>query len=171
VIVLGVHAAGTTWIAVLGALTFFLTIVELVVEWRRRAWSHADAARRLAVLKSQFRRATVQANGVESDGTDLDAAYDDTMAAIVEIPNRDFVPLKARHRRKVALSRLIDQHPGAPRLYLACLVRLDGVRGSTRPPSGVLEPAPPEAGGSVAEGSIAERELPPEDERGTAEHP
>jgi hypothetical protein len=133
------------WLAILAGLIFFLSIVELVVDWRGRVWAHGDAARRLAELKGQFRRAEVSSEGVETNGVDLDEAYDQAMAAIVEIPNSLFNRLKAKHRRKIAVSKFLDDSPGTPLLLLRWRIFRAGV--THRPPTttsaGVLEESPP----------------------------
>lgn len=133
------------WLAVLAGMVFFLSIVELLVDWRGQAWAHGDATHRLAELKGQFRRAQVGAELVETEGVDLDEAYDATMAAVVEIPNSSFNRLKAKHRRKVAVSKLLDETPGAPIPLLRWRVFRAGVT-DRRPASrgvGVLEESPP----------------------------
>jgi hypothetical protein len=133
------------WLAILAGLIFFLSIIELVIDWRGRVWAHGDAARRLAELKGQFRRAEISSEGVETNGVDLDEAYDQAMAAIVEIPNSLFNRLKAKHRRKVAVSKLLDESPGAPLLLLRWRVFRAGVarRSPTAKSAGVLEESPP----------------------------
>lgn len=133
------------WLAILAGLIFFLSIVELVVDWRGRVWAHGNAAHRLAELKGQFRRAEVSSKNVQTNGVDLDEAYDQAMAAIVEIPNSVFNRLKAKHRRKIAVSKLLDESPGAPLLLLRWRVFRAGT--TRRPPpaksAGILEESPP----------------------------
>jgi hypothetical protein len=133
------------WLALLSGVIFFLSIVELVLDWRGRAWSHGDAARRLGILKGEFRRAVVTDEKVETDGVDLDVEYDQTTAAIVEIPNSVFNRLKAKHRRKIEISKLLDESPGAPLLLLRWRVFRAGIR-NPKPPTpqpAVLEESPP----------------------------
>jgi hypothetical protein len=145
VTVLGVTAEGTVWLGVLAGCVFFLSITELVVDWRRRAWQHDSAARQLGELKGRFRRAHVDGDTVDTYGIDLEREYNQTMSVLVEIPNKLFNRLKARHRRKVAVSQLLGERPGAPVFYLRWLVLREGVN---PPParSGreeVLEESPP----------------------------
>lgn len=138
------------WLAVVAGMIFFLSIVELLVDWRGQAWAHGDATHRLAELKGQFRRAQVGAERVDTDGVDLGEAYDATMSALVEIPNSSFNRLKAKHRRKVAVSKLLDETPGAPVLLLRWRVFRAGLA-NRRPASrggGVLEESPPGKQGS-----------------------
>ncbi len=119
-----------TSVGILTAAIFFLALAQLVLNWQRLAWAHEDASRRLRDLKAKLR--TVKVAGVTSvsdtEALDLRAIYDQTMADVVEIPEDEFLPLKAKHHRKVAVSRLIDKHPGAPLPYLRLLAMVRGLR-------------------------------------------
>lgn len=145
VVIVGVSLGSTEWLACLSGIVFFLSIAELVLDWRGRAWAHGDAADRLGRLKGEFRRARVTESKIETDGVDLDVEYDQATAAIVEIPNSVFNRLKAKHRRKIEISKLLDQSPGAPLLLLRWRVFRAGVqnsRSSESAPS-ALEETPP----------------------------
>jgi hypothetical protein len=119
------------WVGVLTCVIFLLSIVELVVEWRRRAWAHGEAARHLADLKAGFRHATIEGELVHCD-MDLLAAYDHTMDALVAlrtlIPEAKFNRLKARHLRKVAVSRRISEQPERPIIMHRIDLLIDGLR-------------------------------------------
>jgi hypothetical protein len=143
--ILGISLQTKVWLAILAGLIFFLSIVELVVDWRGRAWGHRHAIARLGALKAQFRRAEVDDGVVDGKGVDLDAAYDEAMAGIVEIPNAAFNRLKAQHRRKVAVSQLLEDYPGSPVIYLRWRVLREDMERMRIPASGqgVLEESPP----------------------------
>jgi hypothetical protein len=115
------------WVGLLTSLIFFLAILELLVDWRRRAWAHDEATQRLSDLKATFRRARREGDVVRSD-VDLVDTYDHTMDALgalrVRIPDSQFNRLKARHWRKVEISRRTSARP--QRLLL--LHRLDVLR-------------------------------------------
>jgi hypothetical protein len=128
VVILGIDLGSTEWLAALSGVIFFLSIAELVLDWRGRAWAHGDAADRLGRLKGEFRRAKVSEHSVETDGVDLNFEYDQTTAAIVEIPNSVFNRLKAKHRRKIEISKLLDESPGAPILLLRWRILVAGVK-------------------------------------------
>jgi hypothetical protein len=38
------------------------------------------------------------------------------------------LPMKVKHRRKVAVSKLIDTHSGAPLWYLRCVAMVNGLK-------------------------------------------
>lgn len=131
------------WVGLLTCVIFFLSIVDLLVEWPRRAWGHDEAARRLANLKAQYRHARAERDLVHSD-LDLIVEYDHTMDALdalrVTIPEAKFNRLKARHWRKVELSKRISARPQRPLL----LHRLDILReGLGAPPAASGPPVPP----------------------------
>lgn len=115
------------WVGLLTGVIFFLSIVDLRVEWRRRAWAHEEAAGRLADLKALFRHARHEDDVVHSD-VDLLAEYDHTMDALgalrVPIPEAKFNRLKARHLRKVEISKRTTARPER----LQVLHRLDLLR-------------------------------------------
>jgi hypothetical protein len=118
--------------AILGVLTatiFFLTLAETIVGWRRRAWSHEHAVHALAELKATMRGATKDGDVVSTGHVDISALYQRTMASLPEIPESKFLILKARHHRKVLISKLIDTHKGAPLIYVRGLAFIHGLRG------------------------------------------
>lgn len=118
---LGREANLATWLGGLSAGTFFLALLDGLVDWKRSAWAHEDAARRLSALKAEFRAANATGDTIDTDGSDLRAVYEATMANVAVIPESKFLVLKAKHRRKVAVSRLIEEFPGAPLTYVRCV--------------------------------------------------
>lgn len=125
------------WVGVLTCVIFFLSIVELQVEWRRRAWAHEEAVRRFADLKPLYRQAEIDGDRVRCENN-VSAAYKQTWDRVnvlgVRIPEGQFNKLKAKHKLKVDLSRRISKRPERPRL----LHRYDTLREGLRkdPPGG-----------------------------------
>jgi hypothetical protein len=113
------------FLAVLAALIFLIGLTDLVVEWRRQGWEHGEAARHLGQLKALYARAQSKE---EIGGIDLIEAYDETMAELVRVPDREAASLKAKHARKVALFKAIEEHPGAPRWWLTIFVTRSAMR-------------------------------------------
>jgi hypothetical protein len=118
------------WVGILTATIFFLTLVDLRVDWRQRAGSHGEAARRLGRLKGLFRAATISDGAVDAGQADLNAEYDSTMEQLPPIPDKRFLWVKARHTRKVRASKLLDTHAGAPLWYVHLLAMWQGIRGA-----------------------------------------
>jgi hypothetical protein len=115
----------------LTVVIFVVALVDLIVDWRRESWAHDDAAKRLGELKLRFRGATIVEEAVDTGGVDLAGEYERTMNAIVPIPDRHFLALKAKHKRKIAVSQMLDTEPGAPIWLLRLrLLRRDGKLGS-----------------------------------------
>lgn len=132
-----------TWLGILTAVIFFLALVDLVFDWRRRAWAHEDAARRIGDLKLRMRAITLSNDMVDAGATDIRAEYEQTLASVVEIPERQFLAMKSKHHRKVVLSKLIDTHAGAPVPYLRLLAAWRGIRGRNRPAQSDTVEEPP----------------------------
>jgi hypothetical protein len=114
-------------LGVLSSTIFLLGLVDLVVNWGEREWRHDNAATRLAELKGLLRSVTISEGVVNTGGKDLARSYQDTMNAIASVPEKDFLRMKARHYRKVAVSKLIDTHQGAPVPYLRVLATIKGL--------------------------------------------
>lgn len=130
----GVAAASLPiWAGVLSTLVFVLALIDLQVRWEAQSGRHEDAARRLSVLKGQFRSATVKGETVETGALDLEAEYWQVMTTIEPIPDALFVTLKARHVRKVAQSQKLDGAPGAPVTLVRLMVRWHGIRALLSP--------------------------------------
>jgi hypothetical protein len=140
--IVGIKARVQIWVGVLTALIFFLTLVDLRVDWRQRAGSHDEAARRLGRLKGLFRVATVRDGVVDTAGRDLNLEYDTTMDELPPIPESRFLWVKAKHTRKVRASNLLDHHAGAPVWYVRWLAMWHGIRGVEQPSTQASADAP-----------------------------
>jgi hypothetical protein len=99
------------WLGCLSAATFFLTLVQLKTDWK----SKADAHKRTLALYADVKReagyllASNQAN--EEAFRRVLAGYDMASAAGVEIPEKNFLTLKRKHKIKITLSKHLDEHP------------------------------------------------------------
>lgn len=101
-------------IAVLSLFTFFLSVVQFKNDWKIKAQEHADAFSEHAAVKSDCRAVTTGTRA--ATGPELQRIRDryNLIAEIgTHIPEKRFVKGKARHLRKVYLSRYLDSHPGA----------------------------------------------------------
>lgn len=142
--ILGLRARVHIWVGVLTAIIFFLTLVDLRVDWRQRAGAHGEAARRLGRLKGLFRMATIRNGVVDAGGADLNGEYDNTMGQLPPIPDTRFLWVKAKHTRKVQVSKLLDKHAGAPLWYVRLLAMWHGIRDADQV-GGEKEPPPESA--------------------------
>lgn len=109
----GIGLTRSTWLGVFSVLVFVGTLVELVTDYRGVARQHSSAVRMLSNLKAQYQRAAPDAHSDwTAAATALSARYVDVMAQLVPIPESRFNNLKARHLRKVEISKLLSATPG-----------------------------------------------------------
>ena len=122
---LGIGAGREKFIlGVASILLLGLSILELKVDWGGVARAHKDAFHRLSLLKAKYRKLYAsQIADKQLPWTELSKEYTDTLASVVEIPEKSFAKLKAHHRYKVALSLEIDEHPAVPIFLLRISLR------------------------------------------------
>jgi len=102
--ILGLKGKLQIFLAWMAAATFFVALIDLVIDWRRRAWAHDDAARRLGELNGVYARAVEEGGQWVVEGVDLRVEYDRIMASIVPIPEKKAAGLKGLHNRKEEVS-------------------------------------------------------------------
>jgi hypothetical protein len=98
----------------LSLVTFFLSVIQFKSDWKTRAQEHADAMSKHAAVKSDCRaveRETKAATAPEL--LRIRSRYDMIGETGAHIPENQFLKGKARHARKVYLSKYLDSHPGA----------------------------------------------------------
>jgi len=115
---------------------FFVSLVQLRVDWKARSERHGKAVERLVRAKALYRRVKHELESVEG-GTkgDLVRAFqegDALIEDIIPIPDRKFVRLKALHNRKVLVSRVLDRFPAASLPILRWVVWWRHTRGAVR---------------------------------------
>ena len=117
---LGITPMGTK--ILLGAFSshvLFLSIVELRVDWKEQSRGYADTAEALARWKAHYRNTVAISNPLTTDQMkELLASYGGTMEHRPRIPDSQFHALKARHLRKIEISKMIDSYPGCPIIFL-----------------------------------------------------
>lgn len=107
--------SSTVWIGCLGLFGFFLGIVQLRVDWKARSETHgrsmhlhADLKRELGIILSHD---DAEVSEAEYARVRIQEAM--TASASVAIPDGAFLRLKRHHKMKVAISKHLDDHPGA----------------------------------------------------------
>ncbi len=101
-------------LATLAFVSFCGSLAELHFRWREKASVHADAANSYARLKLSLAEGVAEKSTLTHDRyVSLKTAYDSTSDAVARIPDRQFVKLKAAHKRKINLSSYLDDHPSA----------------------------------------------------------
>jgi len=128
VTIAGISGRRDTWLGVLSLAILFLTVTDLVTDWAGRSREHKQAVSSLARLKAEFRDVPSPVATTDVPPPTLAVRYNDTMDSLPGIPERAFNPLKARHLRKVAVSRQLSASPGAP----AWLIMVRVIRAAAR---------------------------------------
>lgn len=96
-------------------LVFILSIIGLRIDWKQRSGRHQHASRALADIKVKSRELIgAQKDRQETETPEFLRASGFVMSELTPIPDADFVKLKAKHKQKVEISRLLDEHPSAP---------------------------------------------------------
>jgi hypothetical protein len=107
----GIHAQRATLLGWLAVTTFAVTLIELVLDPRGAARRRAEAVRALAILKNEYRQ-TMPSEEAVAAARRLSAQYDEVMRSIPEVPDWQFNRLKARHLRKIEISKILSARPG-----------------------------------------------------------
>lgn len=113
-------------IGAFSVLCFAISLVENRVDWQGQAALHAEAFKKLASLKADFRNARHNKDN-EEELLQLSKKYNSVMDGIVEIPELSFAKLKAMHLRKMLLSKRISEYPATPVLLLKIQLIIGGV--------------------------------------------
>jgi len=106
-------------IGVCSILLFVLSIVSLIVNWKGKATEHKNAFTALIPLKSEWRE-ILSADNLFDERAALEFSRKSALivGTLIPIPDARFNRLKARHYRKVMLSKLISAHPGSSVILL-----------------------------------------------------
>ena len=93
---------------------FFAALAGMVLGWKGKAARHGEAVKALSAVLAAFREARGDDGWPTGEMSALSKAYWDAANNVVPIPDRRFTSLKARHLRKVEVSRMSDSVPGCP---------------------------------------------------------
>lgn len=107
-------------IAALSLITFFLSIVQFKNDWKIKAQEHADSLQEHSAIKSDCRAITSGTRAATVPELQRIRDRYDLIAEIgTHIPEKEFVKGKARHLRKVYVSKYLDSRPGAFAWFVA----------------------------------------------------
>lgn len=115
------------WIGLLSIGAFALSLVQLQVNWKGRAQLYQQAALSLSAFVKEHRSAVGTITGQQAEAAL--ARYSALTDGLEPIPESQFLVLKKKHRLKIELSRLLDEHPGAslPLWRLRIALRDNGI--------------------------------------------
>lgn len=99
-------------------LLFTLTILILKIDWRGKGAAHKQAADSLGRMKSDIKSLLSTSGAGEAQVNELCKICRGTLNSLVKIPENRFIGLKALHRKKVLVSKLLDRFPTTP---IVCL--------------------------------------------------
>jgi hypothetical protein len=113
------HFDPQIWVGLLGVATFFLSILQLLVDWKGRSDAHRRSLDMYAEVKREcgYLLASEQVLTHEKCQRVL-ARYDMASDVGTAVPERQFLVLKKKHLQKVAISRLLDRQPSASLLLI-----------------------------------------------------
>jgi len=100
------------WTGVLAVVTFGLSVVQLIVNWKGRADAHG---RSLGIYSEAKSNCIEVLNGTTAVSREefnrVRARYDMAGDVGIRIPDRRFLKLKQKHLVKVEISKLLDERP------------------------------------------------------------
>ncbi len=134
--ILGVNGKLQVFLACLAAVTFFVALLDLVVDWRRRGWAHSSSAKRLGELSVLYGRAIQDEHGEWAvEGVDLAIDYERVMGSLEPIPDKKAASMKATANRKRAVFTLLDAQPGIPLWWAKVVVTVRGLQQKREEPA------------------------------------
>jgi hypothetical protein len=101
------------WVGTVSVVTFFLTIIQLITDWKGRADAHKRTFEIYAEVKREAGYLLATETIEETACQRILSRYNMASAVGVTLPESDFLAQKQRHRLKIALSKHLDKHPSA----------------------------------------------------------
>lgn len=104
-------------------LIFLLSVVFMLIEWSKKSEQHLQAVNQLSRLINELRSILkIEDSSALTQKSELfDELYNQINETIPKIPDRKFNNLKAKHYKKVELSKFIDKHKGKPYFVIKIL--------------------------------------------------
>jgi len=104
---------------VFALITFFLSLVVFRVDWKPKSDLHKRAAEAYSRIKLECQELLMTFNTAsDTEIQKLLVRYRDLGEICVAVPEGSFLRLKNKHKLKVALSKYLDDNPGACLLLL-----------------------------------------------------
>lgn len=120
-------AATREWMAVLSGAVVLAAIIEMRLDYRGKAAVLNEGAKRIYDLKLTFKPAAASDVITNDELALLRDQYGDVMKVLPGLPEGQFLPLKAAHKRKRRLSDLVTSYPGTPLWLLRFRLWIDGL--------------------------------------------
>jgi len=101
------------WMGLLAVFTFCLTIFQLKTDWKARSDSHKRSLQLYAEVKREAGYVLSMNDHDEHACRRVQARYDMASASGIEIPEKQFIVQKRRHKMKIQMSKHLDTNPSA----------------------------------------------------------
>lgn len=109
----------TIWIGLLSIGVFFLSVIQLLVNWKGKADNYQKSLMGLSgFVKSARPLVRLGDSASQADIESALATYHQTSEWMEPIPENMFLSLKQKHLRKVEISKALDHSPSASILRL-----------------------------------------------------
>ncbi len=103
----------TIWNGLIGFFIFCLVLIQLKTDWKSKAEAHSRSFGMYAEIKREAGYILASSEQVPlREFQRLTARYDMASDVGAGVPEREFLRLKKLHKRKVALSKALDDRPG-----------------------------------------------------------
>lgn len=106
------------WHGLLAMLAFFLSIVQIRVDWKGKEYAHARACEAYSSLKREAINLLAQGRLEEAEYKRILDRYESAGTLSIPIPQAEFNRLKRMHRIKREISAHLDIKPAASPLLL-----------------------------------------------------
>jgi hypothetical protein len=108
------HLDPQLWVGLLGIFVFFLSIVQLRVDWKAQSDAHKRSFDLYVEVKNECRYLMSSDGILTRDGCQRALTMFELAGDVGrQIPEKEFLKQKRRHLQKVAMSRHLDTHPWA----------------------------------------------------------
>jgi hypothetical protein len=108
------HLDPQLWVGLLGIFTFFLSIVQLRVDWKGQSDAHKRSFDLYVEVKNECRYLMSSDGILTRDGCQRALTMFELAGDVGrQIPEKEFLKQKRKHLQKVAMSRHLDSHPWA----------------------------------------------------------
>jgi hypothetical protein len=113
------HIDPVLWIGLVSIASFFMSIVQVKVDWKGCSDKHVQALRMYAEVKRECSYMLASGHGlIKDECQNILVRYEMAGSLGVEIAEGEFLRQKARHLRKVRISKYLDSHPSASVLFI-----------------------------------------------------
>ncbi|MBW8038925.1 MAG: hypothetical protein FVQ85_02875 [Planctomycetes bacterium] len=120
-------------IGICSGVVFFISLIILRMDWKGQAQKHAEATALLSRCKGECRR--ILKSEEKPTKENVSKVCEEclwTFKMLPAIPENKFLKLKILHKRKIQISKMVDNNPGCPlwvlRAKIFCIGFLNACR-------------------------------------------